>query len=198
PPVALSRHLSHLSSESFRPHPASPLFPYTTLFRSFRAGILDCGPDRRRYPFGVLVLPEPEDAPSCVGERACGPEIAFSVRNDLRPPIGDVGLRLHVMLRAAVPEAPVDEDCDPNAREDDVRSAPAIRRIRGEVHAIAEAGCVQATTDLELDGGVSACVRAHRAASVLAARLGWLELHRQLSSERAPLRASAQPVRCAR
>src|SRR5699024_12458256 len=84
PPVALSRHLSHLSSESFRPHPASPLFPYTTLFRSFRAGILDCGPDRRRYPFGVLVLPEPEDAPSCVGERACGPEIAFSVRNDLQ------------------------------------------------------------------------------------------------------------------
>ena len=42
------------------------------------------------------------------------------VRRELPPPERCVALRLSPVLRTAVPETPVDEDCHPNAREDDV------------------------------------------------------------------------------
>src|SRR5947209_10265849 len=38
-----------------RPPPSSPLFPYTTLFRSQPRGLLDCGGSQRRFGGFLLV-----------------------------------------------------------------------------------------------------------------------------------------------
>src|SRR5688572_5751010 len=69
---------------------------------------------------GVLVLPHADDLPASASQHVVNLAIPISVPAQLRHPVVTVGLRDHLVLRAVVPEAAVDEDGDSGAGEDDV------------------------------------------------------------------------------
>lgn len=73
------------------------------------------------------------------------------------------------VLRAGVPEAPVDEHGDLEAREHDVRAPPLVGPRR-EIHAVPVAPGVQESADRQLGSRVAARVGAHRARRRLAGR----------------------------
>ncbi len=70
------------------------------------------------------VFPVAEGKPSSLLK--CGIRLAIAglVAEDLLEPVLHVALRCDVVLRAAVPEATVDEDGDLRRSEDDIRCAP--------------------------------------------------------------------------
>jgi hypothetical protein len=74
-----------------------------------------------------------------------------------------IRLRRGGVLRAHVPEAPVDENGDLRRPEDDVRP-PAHARDNGPLDAVAKAGRVQGTTQGHLRPGVPSSLLLHPAA----------------------------------
>lgn len=90
--------------------------------------------DSARDGVGGLVLPRADDMPAGGAESAVDAPITRGVAFELRAPIADVATGCIAVLRAAVPEAAINEDGDPPAREDDVRPNRDIRRADGVVH----------------------------------------------------------------
>jgi hypothetical protein len=70
-----------------------------------------------RCIYRTLVLPDPEDRPPECLEALVGVPVTTSVRLELLPPPTSVVLGPRPVLRAAVPEAAVDEDSEPCAWE---------------------------------------------------------------------------------
>lgn len=93
-------------------------------------------------PLHVGVLPEAQDEPALAHEVRVGLAIPLDIASQLSPPPGCVADRLGRVVRASMPEAPVDEDGDARAREEDVG---ATAREAGErmVDAVAQAAPVQ-------------------------------------------------------
>jgi hypothetical protein len=79
------------------------------------------------------VLPDAYNVPS--GPFQVPPLLLVSllVAADLWLPIGGVGLRDAPVLRAAVPEAPIDEYCEVPSGEDYVRPDSASARVNRQV-----------------------------------------------------------------
>src|SRR5262245_42046662 len=68
-----------------------------------------------------LVFPESADAPACLLEPQCLVNVSLDVGAELlRPELGGAP-RTDIVVRAAVPEAAVDEHCQPCTRKGDVR-----------------------------------------------------------------------------
>lgn len=137
----------------------------------------NCCSDLGCDEIGILMLPEPHHGPAGFPEPTCRIHVAFSVPGDFGPPVVRIRLRFDVVLRAAVPEATIDEDRDACAREHDVGSTTPIGDICGMVDAVTQSGGVQPATDRQLDRGVLALVRPHRPSGVLAAGLRRLPAH---------------------
>jgi len=76
------------------------------------------------------------------------------------------------MLRAAVPEAPVDEHGDPFAGKHDVWAYPSAGEVNAVVHAVAEPGSMKDGTQRELGFRVPTTVRLHVPAPPRARRRG--------------------------
>src|ERR1700691_4442196 len=79
------------------------------------------GHDRANGRVQGLVLPEPDHGPARRAERGVGGPVALHIAAQLRFPVPGIGRWLAAVLRAAVPEAPVDEHRDPLGCEHDVR-----------------------------------------------------------------------------
>lgn len=77
--------------------------------------------DRSRRNLRRLVLPDANDFPTVLLEPNHVSRVAPSVLLDLRTPVVRPGARSRAVLRTPVPEAAVNVDREPSAREDDVR-----------------------------------------------------------------------------
>lgn len=113
-----------------------------------------------------LVLPESEHEPACVEERGVGFAVAHNVSLELRSPVAGVRLRCRRVFRAAVPEAPVDEDCDAPSGEHDVGTSTSAEW--SVVDPVAQPGGVEQSAHCELRRGIPPAVRHHGAPRSLA------------------------------
>ena len=119
---------------------------------------------------GVFVLPDSDNRPPCVSETSIRVRIAATVALDLLGPVP----RVHVMLttamvRASVPEAPVDEHrylCE--AEHHVCPASKARERLR--VHSIAQSHRMESTPHGELWPSVLAELSAHPALDRLGRR----------------------------
>jgi hypothetical protein len=68
------------------------------------------------------MLPNPEDTPPSPAQAIGLPVVSLLVLLELGQPVSRVRLRECLVLRAAVPEATIDEDSHLRTGEDDVRS----------------------------------------------------------------------------
>lgn len=91
---------------------------------------------------GRNVLPETQDVPASLGELTIGVGVSSLVALDLPPPPVAVGSRPDVVLRAPVPEAPVDVDRQTYAGESNVDRATVVPGHL-ELHAVAQATAMQ-------------------------------------------------------
>lgn len=83
------------------------------------------------------MFPNAHDLPPGVSERFCVPNITLNVASDLWPPVAPIpDLWAAPVLRAAMPEAAVEEDGDLTSREHDIGADRARRAGRNrEVYA---------------------------------------------------------------
>lgn len=81
-------------------------------------------------------------------QNGIGLPVALDVALQLRHPVVGVRFRNGRVLRASVPEAAVDEDCDPQPSEHDVGTS-AHSGDRGMVNAISQTSRVQDLTKSE-------------------------------------------------
>lgn len=72
------------------------------------------------------MLPESEDGPPPGTKLGTGVQIAGTISLDLVSPPVRVRLGRDVVLRASVPEAPIEKDCHLRLREDQIGSAVQI------------------------------------------------------------------------
>ena len=119
-----------------------------------------CALNLVRGLFGVRVLPHPHDTDPEALEPLSGVEIARLGPPDLLPPELDTGLRLHVVIRTTVPEAPVHEDIETDAGERQVRPSAAIER-EGLIDPEPEPTGVEDRSERQLRTGVPAPVGPH-------------------------------------
>ena len=111
---------------------------------------------------GRFVLPYANNAPTRVRERTVHLSIAIRVPPKLRLPVVGVGTRNIAVLRAPMPEAPVDEDRYPTTREDHINANQAPRRqAHGVVDPEAEADAVQRRTQRDLRSRVALPIPFH-------------------------------------
>jgi len=126
---------------------------------------LAAGQGREHGGHGIgywLVFPDADDFPACGRQRGIGDTVTLNVPAQLRIPVPDVDGRLAAMLRAAVPEAAVDEHSDPASGERDIGPDPIpARKVQAIVLAVAVAPAVQSTAQRKLGLGVGAPIGAH-------------------------------------
>lgn len=117
------------------------------------------------------MLPHPDDGPSSGGKSRGHLTIPLGVPCQLRAPIARVDLRHRPVIRAAVPEASVDEDRHLGSCEGDVdvRSEPV--KPNEEVLPEAQSQGVELASEPELSRGVDALVRSTDLARTRARRL---------------------------
>ncbi len=109
----------------------------------------------------IRVFPEPKYRPPGRGQRHVGVEVAGAVDPHLSRPVLGVRLRGNVVSRATVPEAPVNEDCQPGPSEHQV--CASSHSVYGSmIDPVSKAPGVDDTPDGDLGAGVAATVRPHR------------------------------------
>lgn len=87
------------------------------------------------------MFPESERCPACFAQHQVRFSVALSVAVQLRHPVLRIPLRRRRMLRASVPEAAVNEDCNSLLREHDV--SPASTTQGWEINSVSKAGRMQ-------------------------------------------------------
>ena len=66
------------------------------------------------------MFPEPDDCPTFLFKGAANRCVALAVATELRQPVATVTAGVSTVLRTAMPKAPVHENGEPNAAEDEV------------------------------------------------------------------------------
>lgn len=125
---------------------------------AFAYGALDHVRSVRRR----VVLPDPDDAPSCGSERVIDGAITLNIPCELGLPVLHVHRGSPTVLRTSMPEATIDEHGHPPSRKDYVRADAAIDRLDGVVNAEAKAPPVQFAAERKLGLGVPTRAAPHR------------------------------------
>lgn len=112
------------------------------------------------------MFPDPNNNPSLSFQTTVGFSVTHHIVVDLGSPIVDVGLRLHEVLRASVPEAAVDENSNTRFREDKI-STTTEPFDRSAINEIPQSLMMQGATNPHFRAGVSAPVRTHGSPSML-------------------------------
>jgi len=110
--------------------------------------------DDLRRRSGCLVLPEPQDQPSSLGEPAVGIGVTLTIGLELRRPPRAVGSRVSLMDGAGMPEAAIDVDGDPLSGKHHICAAPHTRN-RGQVDSVAQSSSMQCGSQRELRSRVT-------------------------------------------
>lgn len=112
------------------------------------------------------MLPESDDVPSCVAQVVVGLAIALEIASQFGFPPGGVVGGLCSVLGAGVPEATVDEHCDPSACEEDV-SSPARQPRQRRIDPEPPPAGMQEAAQGNLGLGVASALTAHSGADLL-------------------------------
>lgn len=112
------------------------------------------------------MFPDANVEPSGFRQALPSVRVPLDVALDLRSPEFPIGPRNRLVLLAAVPEAPVNEDRDSRRAEHDVGGAPD-RRQRPGVDPVSKSGRVKPTPQLQLDSRVATALPAHAVADAL-------------------------------
>lgn len=107
------------------------------------------------------MLPESEHEPTVVRQQTVRIGVTPAVPGDLLIPEGSVRLREGRMLRAAVPEAAVDEDGYVCTREQDVTAPSSVHRNQC-VNPIAKSTPFKDAPDGDYESRVPPAFRSHR------------------------------------
>jgi hypothetical protein len=102
----------------------------------------------------VFMLPEAHHKPPRLIEGPVRLPVAFQVASKFGTPVRGIGTRWLEVLRAHVPEAPVDEDGDAGSGEDQIWTDLIFRDDDSFVDSVAKAGGVQDRSDPSLGSGV--------------------------------------------
>ena len=94
--------------------------------------------DPTRRSRRIFMLPNSDGAPSRVREKLVGLSVPCPVSINLRAPEVTVRARGTAMVRAAVPEATINEDSDTSLAEDQIGGSPHAGKRSGG-HAVAQA-----------------------------------------------------------
>lgn len=139
------------------PHKTAPILPppMAPPIRSFPTNDLFDAP---RYVSRIFVLPEPNHPPPSRCELTVGVPIPSHVARDLGRPVVRPGLRQAQMLRAAVPEASVEQDDNTGAWKEKI-SGPAEARERSPADEVPQPSGMHARPDGHLQARVPAAVR---------------------------------------
>lgn len=132
---------------------------------SFDYGFDPISSVRRRF-----VFPNTYHVPACVGQAVVRVSVAHHIGLNLLAPEGGIRLGPGSVLRAAMPEAAVDEDNHARWAKDDVGAAPPIPE-HAMVYAKPQPALVKLPTQRDLGFGVSATNSAHAAPGCLGSRL---------------------------
>ena len=106
------------------------------------------------------MLPDSYRSPPSVKQNRIGFRVTFTVALDLGTPPGCIGFGEGLVLRAAVPEAAVDEHGNASAREHEI-GAPAPAGKRPEIDAVTKARSMEMRSNLQFAGRVSAALTLH-------------------------------------
>lgn len=128
--------------------------------------------DRLRHKPRVVMLPETKDCPAGIAKSSTGVRVTLDVSRDLLTPIHRVRPGCDEALRAPVPEASVDEHCNPASGKDDVGAAAKVRAVRRVINAIPQPRGMQETAEADFRLRVATTVGPHRTPSAVAARRG--------------------------
>jgi hypothetical protein len=99
------------------------------------------------------MLPVAEDNPTRSLKFGRRVPIALAIPKQLRGPVLGIGRHVVMVLKTAVPKAPVDEDCDPLLREDEICTTTKPSQGR-EVNAVPQSGRMHELTNSQLGLGV--------------------------------------------
>lgn len=124
--------------------------------------MFDHGGHRGDRVFKRQVLPDTHDSPTRAHQSFIGCLVTLDVAAQLRRPVPLVRRRLPAVLRANVPEAPVDENGDFLGRENDVWADPhPFGQVEAEVLPVAISEAVQRAAQRDFRFRVGPPVRAH-------------------------------------
>lgn len=117
----------------------------------------------------VLMFPGADHRPALGNQR--GPELSISltVTLNFRSPVFSIGLRWLMMLRTAMPETPIDKNCHPGPRKNDIGRVSPLRH-RAVVHPIPQTTSVKNRAKLQLRPGIAAAIGLHLCAGRWAGR----------------------------
>lgn len=110
--------------------------------------------------FWILMLPVTKHRPTFSAQCECGLEIARAIAGQLWLPVVGIGPWSGAVLRARMPKAPIDENCDPPSCEQDISSGPHYWRGAG-IDQVSESGRVEEPTDPQLRFCVARTVATH-------------------------------------
>jgi len=121
----------------------------------------------------LLVLPHPDYPPARSCQGGVDRLVACDVTGELRVPVVGVCSRDVAVLRAAMPEAPVDKDSKASAGEDNVWANEAPRDAEGKIDAEAQAAAMEFGAEGQLGSAIAPQVTPHALAH-LGARGLWI------------------------
>lgn len=110
----------------------------------------------------LIVLPDSQDRPAGGLQSAGRALVTLGVRAQLRSPVVDVASGDGAVDRAAVPEAPIDVDSEPEPWKYDVWSREPARGSDWMVDVEAQSTAVKCTAQAQLRGGVAPTIGLHR------------------------------------
>jgi hypothetical protein len=96
------------------------------------------------------VLPKSHYRPTCGAHRYVDLMVPLDVASQLRLPVAHVDARRPAMLRAPVPEAPIDENCQPRSRKGYVHPHQTFARTYAVALAESHPACVQRSSEGDL------------------------------------------------
>lgn len=124
-----------------------------------RRSVRDGRCDAKTRAMRLLVLPDPNDGPTHLGQTSIGVAVTCAICIKLLSPPGRVLSRPSAVFRTAVPEATIDEDHDALRREDDVAAAPET--WQGVINAEPKARPMERGSDPEFWSSVASALLLH-------------------------------------
>ncbi len=131
----------------------------------------DLGCDLRGSSARIFVLPDTDDTPSFRRQQTVSLRVSFTVTSNLFRPVSCIRGRHGMVLRASVPETPVQKNRHLDPGEHQIRR-PTKSRKRPPRNTVAKAQRMNGTAKCELRLGVAPLVRSHALADTWAGGLG--------------------------
>src|ERR1044071_2549582 len=121
----------------------------------------EAGLDQVRCSSRIFMLPNADDLPASATQPGVYSPVTSNVSIELLLPIRPVALGLSSVLGTAVPEASIDQHCDPRAGEYDIRPRSHVLNNDQMIDPEPTPSTMKLSTNLNLGHGVLPTIRLH-------------------------------------